>query len=508
MVEPKAKMNPGVFVIFGAGGDLTWRKLIPSIFGLWCKKELPDAFAVLGVDLKEMSDEDFRAHLLDGVQQFSPDCAREEDAWKDFAGHLSYLCGNFDSQPFFTKIGQCLQAYDKEWGFPATRVFYQATPPGLVEIIVSGLAKAHLNEDRDRARIVLEKPFGHDQASALQINQMLLQAFNENQIYRIDHYLGKETVQNILAFRFSNGLFEPVWNREYIKQVQITVAESVGVGHRGPYYENAGALRDMVQNHLMQILCLIAMEPMVNFEADEIRNKKVDVLHAIRCIEPAQVNEYAVRGQYGPGWIKGDHAVGYRSELGVAPSSNAETYAALKLFVDNWRWQDVPFYLRTGKYLSEKSSVAVIEFRQVPHRSFPNSATNAWQPNRLVIQIQPNEGILLTFQAKQPGSRMRLSPATLRFYYEEEFHSSPPEAYETLLLDVLLGDQTLFMRADQVACAWGIIDPILQNWADEPPTDFPNYPAGSWGPEEAARLLSKDGHFWYFPKGTAEEEKQ
>ena len=339
-----------------------------------------------------------------------------------------------------------------------------------------------------------------DLASARELNRLLAGVFHEEQIYRIDHYLGKETVQNILAFRFANALFEPVWDRRYIDHVQITVAERVGVEHRGSYYEHAGALRDMIQNHLIQVMSLIAMEPPVSFDADEVRNKKLDVLRAIRPIQPGAVRVHAARGQYGEGWMAGEHVRGYRDEPGVAPDSQAETFAALKLFVDNWRWQGVPFYLRTGKRLPERASHAAIEFRPVPHQAFPSTASWGWQPNRLTLHLQPEEGLRLGFQAKQPGMQMRLSPADMHFSYREAFRESElPEAYETLLRDVVLGDPTLFKRADQAEAAWEVVMPVLEAWAESPPTDFPNYEAGTWGPESAEVLIAQDGRRWLRP---------
>jgi glucose-6-phosphate 1-dehydrogenase len=330
------------------------------------------------------------------------------------------------------------------------------------------------------------------------LNAVLAASFDESQIFRIDHYLGKETVQNILAFRFANPLFEPMWNRRYIDYVTITVAETVGVEHRGGYYDHAGALRDMVQNHLMQLLCLVAMEPMVSFQADEIRNKKVDVLHAARPILRDAVPQSAVRGQYGSGNVAGKKAPGYREEQGVAPDSKTETFAALKLFLDNWRWQDVPFYLRTGKRLPQQASEISIQFRAVPHRSFPPEASLGWQPSRLVLSIQPDEGIVLGFQAKYPGPKMQLRPVDMRFSYRESFDAPSPDAYETLLWDVMKKDATLFMRADQVEAAWELLMPVLEAWQATAPGDFPNYAAGTWGPESVQELLSP-GHRWPLP---------
>lgn len=492
-------LNPTAFVIFGAGGDLTWRKLVPALYNLYIDKWTPDQFLVIGVDRKEMSDEDFRKRLRQGVDQFSRRSVDNQKVWDDFAAHFTYMAANFDDPETFAKLKERLDSLDQKWETQAIRVFYQATPPSLVEMLVNGLGQSGMAQDRQQARIVLEKPFGHDLHSALELNQKVTEVFQESQIFRIDHYLGKETVQNILAFRFANAFLEPIWDRRYIDHVQITVAEQVGVEHRGPYYEGAGALRDMIQNHLLQVLCLIAMEPPVNFSDNEIRNKKVDVLRAVRRISPDEVNQFAVRGQYGAGWIQGEHVQAYRDEPGVDPQSNTETYAAMKLFIDNWRWQDVPFYLRTGKRLPERFSEASVQFHPVPHQSFPASALGDWSANRLAIRIQPNEGILLRFQAKRPGLRIRLAPVDMRFTYKEAFHAAPPEAYETLLLDIMLGDATLFMRKDQVEAAWSIVTPVLEGWQAVEPEDFPNYQSGTWGPDAAQVLVAQDGRSWFTP---------
>ncbi|MGD8633750.1 MAG: glucose-6-phosphate dehydrogenase [Anaerolineales bacterium] len=490
-----------VLVIFGAGGDLTWRKLIPAVYNICVDEALPEHFAVIGIDRKEMSEEQFLSHLHDGVNRFSRRGEVDDEDWKQFSRfEHAYIQADFSKSEVYSDLSNRLEQLDEEWGLKSSRIFYLATPPTLVEMIVNQLGQAGLAEERARARIVVEKPFGHDLGSARELNELLTGVFEERQIYRIDHYLGKETVQNILAFRFANTLFEPIWNRRYIDHVQITVAEQVGVGHRGAYYEGAGALRDMIQNHLLQVLSLIAMEAPVSFDADEIRNKKVDVLHAIRQIPAEHVHEFAARGQYDRGWIEGEEVEEYRSEENVAADSMTETFAAIKLYIDNWRWQDVPFYLRTGKRLPKRASQVTIEFNPVPHQSFPPTSVSHWEPNRLVIRIQPEEGIDFRFLAKQPGLAFKLSPVDMRFMYSDAFRSTPPEAYEELLLDVMLGDATLFMRADQVEAAWSVVMPILSKWAEEPAADFPNYDAGTWGPPEADVLIAQEGRSWIQPR--------
>jgi glucose-6-phosphate 1-dehydrogenase len=433
------------------------------------------------------------------VDQFSRRGKAGSKSWDSFAAHLKFLHADLEKKKAFTDLAKKLSAIDRTWKTQANRIFYLALPPRMIEPITERLAEVKLNRDRKRSSIVVEKPFGRDLSSARKLNRVLGSVFHESQIFRIDHYLGKETVQNILAFRFGNTLFEPVWNRRYIDHVQITVAEKVGVEHRGHYYENAGALRDMIQSHLLQILCLVGMEAPVSLNDDEIRNKKVDVLHAIRPIPSDLLHQFAVSGQYGAGWIEGEEVCGYRDEPEVASDSFTETFAAVRLFVDTWRWQGVPFYLRTGKRLHAKVSEVSIQFRTVPHQTFPPTTLLDLHPNRLIIAIQPEEGILLRFESKYPGGTMQLSPVTMRFFYHEVFKTSSPDAYETLLLDVMLKDRTLFMRGDEAEAAWSVIMPILEVWESMKITDFPNYQAGTWGPEEADVLIAQDGFGWIVP---------
>jgi len=488
--------DPVILNIFGAAGDLTWRKLVPALYNLYLDEQLPEKFKVIGLDIKEMSEAEFRERMHDGVNHFSRRGKADDETWKAFASKLTYEKADFTDPGTCKMLSDKMSDIEKEWDTQAVRLFYLAVPTRFIEDISKVLGKSGIAKDNERARLVVEKPFGRDLESARALNNLLTENFDEQQIYRIDHYLGKETVQNIMVFRFANALFEPIWNRNYIDHVQITVAEKVGVEHRGSYYDHAGALRDMIQNHLLQLLCLIAMEPPVSFDADEVRNKKVDVLHALRNYEQEEISKVAVRGQYGNGWMQGEKVKGYREEEGVNEQSQTETFAALKLFIDNWRWQDVPFYVRTGKRMPKKASVITIQFRPVPHKSFPEESLESWQPNRLVISIQPEKGIRLRFQAKQPGLEMQLNPVDMTFNYDNTYTNQPPEAYETLLLDVMLGDATLFMRNDQVEAAWKVLMPIINVWDSTKPLDFPNYEAGTIGPEDAEALIAKDGNHW------------
>jgi len=488
--------SASLIFIFGGSGDLNYRKLSPALYNLFIDEWMPEKFHIVGIGRTNYSDEKYREHLFEGIQQFSRRKDEKNGKWEAFSKHVSYLAMDAGNEADYAKIAEIVKEKEQEYGEHPNVIFYLAVAPQLVPGIAQKLGPLNICADTKCTRIVVEKPFGHDLKSAQELNKLLLGMFDEEQIYRIDHYLGKETVQNILALRFANALFEPIWNRNYIEHIQITAAETVGVEGRGGYYEQSGALRDMVQNHILQLLCMIAMETPVSFDANEIRNKKVDVLHALRKITPEEVQQYAVRGQYGPGWIKGEPVPGYREESSVDPKSSVETFAAVKFYVDNWRWQGVPFYVRTGKRMHQKSTIISIQFKPAPSYAFPPEAAASWRPNRLTISIQPEMDIRLRFQAKRPGQALALNPVDMVFSYEDAYDEHQPEAYETLLLDVMEGNATLFMRADQVEAAWKVIMPIQEAWETRPPVDFPNYAPDSWGPEDAEALIARDGHNW------------
>ena len=479
------RLDPTIIVIFGASGDLTLRKVVPALYSLFVDDYLPDQFIIVGVARTDFSDDDFRNHLRTGVDQFSRRAPATDDSWQAFAANIQYIQADYQDPALY----QRLLTIGQDGSTIPQRIFYLATPPVLFSPVIAQIGQAGNFRGNNRYRIVIEKPFGRDLESARTLNAGLTRILDENQIYRIDHYLGKETVQNILAFRFANAVWEPIWNRNFIDHIQITVAEQIGIGQRGGYYETAGALRDMMQNHLMQLLCFMAMEPPTSFDASEIRNKKVDVMHAIRPISEQEVPLMAVRGQYNT----------YRSEPAVSRDSNTETFAAIKLFIDNWRWQGVPFYLRTGKCLPARVSEISLQFRPVPHHPFSHLNTQLFQPNRLVIQIEPNQGILLRTQAKEPGLGMKLKPVDMHYTYGEAFQSVSPDAYETLIVDIMRGDPGLFMRADQVEAAWSVLRPILDVWENNMDLNFPNYQANQWGPQDAENLIANDRRTWLLP---------
>jgi len=486
-------------ILFGAGGDLSDRLILPAVYNLFLDGKLPPNFRLIGVGRHDFNAQSLAEHFRQGVSEFSRRGAVDEQRWGEFSKLLDYQRGDLADAALYHELSGILGKQEQAWGGKSEHLFYMAIPPSLFATVAAGLGEAGLARQRETARIVVEKPLGHDLDSFRDIDHVIRKHFRENQIYRIDHFLGKETVQNILALRFANPIFEPIWNRRYVDHVAITVAETIGVEMRGRFYEHAGALRDMIQNHLLQLVCLVAMEPPVAYDANDIRNKKLDVLRALRPIKPDEVAEVAARGQYAEGWLNGQQVSGYRNEADVSPKSNTETFAALKLYIDNWRWQDVPFYLRTGKRMAADVSEISIRFQDVPHHAFPASVGLNASPARLVIQLQPEQGIVIKFMAKEPGAQLRLSPVDMRFSYAEAFQTTLPDAYETLLLDVMQGDATLFMHADQVEAAWQFLMPVLKVWDATPASDFPNYPAGGWGPEAAESLIAADGKSWMTP---------
>jgi glucose-6-phosphate 1-dehydrogenase len=490
--------EPFTLVIFGASGDLTRRKLMPALWSLYAGRTLPEPFAIVCTARSEMTDDEFRTRVREGVTEFARLKIPAQAVWERFAKSVHYVAGDPSDPELYGRLKQRLAEIDAARGGPDNHLFYCATPPSLYDDIIANLGVAGLaRSQRGWTRIIVEKPFGRDLESARALNRQVTSVFDEHQVYRIDHYLGKETVQNILVFRFANGIFEPLWNRNHVAEVQITVAESIGVEGRGSYYEEAGALRDMVQNHMLQLLCLIGMEPPVTFDAGPVRDEKNKVMQAMLPIDPAKVDEFALRGQYTAGYVTGKPVPGYRQEKGVKPDSTTETFAALRLHIDNWRWAGVPFYLRTGKRLAKRVSEIAIRFHPTPHMIFRRSESGL-MPNLLVIRIQPDEGISLTVGAKVPGPDLKLGPVTLDFKYGEVFGAEPPEAYERLLLDAIHGDATLYARGDWVEQAWALLQPVLDAWGSGL-AGLPTYEAGTWGPPEADAFITRDGGAWRQP---------
>ncbi|PYM60783.1 MAG: glucose-6-phosphate dehydrogenase [Candidatus Rokuibacteriota bacterium] len=492
--------GPCAIVIFGASGDLTKRKLLPALYNLKANGLLPKELAVIGVARASKSHAQFREEQSRDIRQFAT-TPLDETLWAELRDALYYVSGEYTDPATYASLAALLRDVAKVHGTGGSVLFYLAVPPSLFGEVVRQLGAAGLvREDGDAwRRVIIEKPFGHDLASARALSTEVGAVLQEPQIYRIDHYLGKETVQNIMVFRFANGLLEPIWNRTYVDHVQLTVAEAVGVEDRGAYYETAGVLRDMIQNHMFQLLSLVTMEPPISFDADAVRDEKVKVLHAIRPMTADAVARNTVRGQYGPGTVGGKAVPGYRQERNVSPTSTVETYAAMKLFVENWRWAGVPFYLRSGKRLPRRDTEITIQFRRPPLLLFDRTAAADIEPNRLVMHIQPDEGIEIQIKAKRPGPSLRLETVKLDFSYKDFGETSPATGYERLLYDCMVGDGTLFHRTDMVDAAWKIATPILDAWAASPPTDFPNYPAGSWGPPAADRLIQRDGRRWLAP---------
>src|SRR6266849_143463 len=488
---------PCVMVIFGASGDLTKRKLLPALYNLAQEGLLSQQFAIVGFAFDPLTTDSFRALLSEEIKQFESR-PLDEKLWKWFLERIYYVQGDFQDAAAYQRLKDQIAQAEQKHGTQGNRFHYLAVAPGFFSPVVRKLGEIGLTKEENGkwTRVIVEKPFGHDLESAIQLNKDLKEILSEKQIYRIDHYLGKETVQNVMVFRFANSIIEPLWNRTYIDHVQITAAETVGVEHRGAFYETAGALRDMVPNHLFQLLTMTAMEPPISFDADQVRNKQAEVLHAIQPLNPEDVLKNMVRGQHGGGSIDGQRVAGYRSEPDVAHDSNTETFVALKLQIDNWRWAGVPFYLRTGKRLAQRTTEIVIQFRRTPFVLFRNTSVKNLETNRLVIHIQPEEGISLSFGAKVPGSVMKLGLVNMDFDYTTYFGLEHSTGYERLLRDCMAGDATLFQRSDMVEAGWNVIQPILDVWHALPARGFPNYAAGSWGPIEADDLLERDGRSW------------
>jgi glucose-6-phosphate 1-dehydrogenase len=490
--------DPSILTLFGATGDLAHRKVIPAVYHLWRTNLLPHEFVLLALGRRPYDDESFRTEVHKALEQYSRVLPLDEAAWRSFSHRIRYQRLDFDDPKGFDTLAKRLDELDQAEGTRGNRLYYLATQPSQFAEIVGELGRVGLDHERHDGgwrRIVIEKPFGHDLDSAKRLNREVGKVFRESQVYRIDHYLGKETVRNLLVFRFGNGIFEPLWNRRYVDHVQITVAESIGIENRGAFYEETGAVRDVLQNHLLQLVSLVAMEPPATFEADALRDEKVKVLRAIGT-HPADPLDDVVRGQYGAGWVNGEQVKAYRDEDEVDPKSETETFVAARLNIDDWRWSGVPFYVRTGKRLPKRATEIAIQFRAVPHHLFRHTTVSEPDANLLAIRIQPDEGIMLRFGAKVPGLGLDVRSVTMDFTYGSSFNVDTPDAYETLILDGLQGDASLFTRADEVEEAWSLVDPFIDAWANGPAPDFPNYDAGTWGPPEADELIGREGRRW------------
>src|SRR5579864_5810286 len=495
-LEPLPSGDSCLLVIFGASGDLTHRKLVPGLYNLACAGCMNPQFEVLGVGRTAMSSETFREKMREAVGNSSDARGFNESGWHEFENRLHYLVGDVNDEQFYSRLRDRMEAMERAGSSP-NRLFYVSTPASVAGPIIEGLARAGLNRrDQGWTRIILEKPFGHDLESARKLNEVIHKAFVEQDVYRIDHYLGKETVQNILVFRFGNSLFEPVWNRNYVDYVEITAAETVGIENRASFYEETGALRDMVANHMLQLVALTAMEPPIAFDADAVREQKVQVFRSIRPMSVEEVARRTVRGQYGPGEINDCVVPGYRQEPGIRENSSTETYVALEFYIDNWRWAGVPFFVRTGKRLARRMTEISVHFKRTPQALFARTPDEEIDPNVITLGIQPDEGIAVKFGAKRPAAQMQMAPVQAEFCYRTAFGAATPEAYTTLLLDAMRGDATLFTRRDEVEAEWRIITPIEDAWQQLPVPNFPNYAAGGEGPAAANELVERNGHYW------------
>ncbi|MCQ9208384.1 MAG: glucose-6-phosphate dehydrogenase [Omnitrophica bacterium] len=491
----KFKIKPFTMVIFGGSGDLSQRKLLPAIFYLYQENVLPKDFSVVGFGLPALSDQEYRNLVKKSLTKFSQK-RFISNKWPSFSKHLFYVSGDFDISQNYQNLCEKVKAvFPSVGGAPRDVIYYMAVPPNFMPLIVQRLKEHKLCKEKFNTKVIIEKPFGRDNKSAVELNKLLRAAFDENQIYRMDHYLGKKTVQDIMFFRFSNSIFEPLWNRRYIDHVQITVAEDLGIEHRGAFYEQSGVVRDIVQNHIMQLIGLVAMEPPVGFSPDFIRDEKVKVFRSLRRMDSEYISRYAVRGQYGEGIINGKKVSGYRKEEKVSPKSNTSTFMAAKLYIDNWRWSGVPFYIRTGKRLKKRVTQIIVQFKQPPLKLFGRTC-DVLEPNILVLSVQPQEKISLRFGVRNPNSINQIYPVNMEFNYQSASKAKVSPPYERLIVDCMKGDLTLFVRQDGVEAMWSVVDPIIKHWQDNPASNFPNYSAGQWGPKEADSLIEDDGRKW------------